>query len=112
MRRRTRQIGRATARASALRLLGLRHLRRHKLRSLLAVAALGAGTSLAMSVLIVTQSVSTSMRTFGNAVAGGAQLKVIGSTPEGGISPHLLTVAPEGLRYAPEPHDRFGEVLK
>lgn len=102
MRRRTRQIGRATARASALRLLGLRHLRRHKLRSLLAVAALGAGTSLAMSVLIVTQSVSTSMRTFGNAVAGGAQLKVIGSTPEGGISPHLLTVVrnTQGVRSA------------
>ncbi|MHB8289923.1 MAG: ABC transporter permease [Acidimicrobiales bacterium] len=53
--------------------------------------ALGAGTSLALSVVIVIQSVSSSMGSFSVAVAGGAQLKVIGSTPQGGITRSIVS---------------------
>lgn len=67
------------------RLLGLRWIRIHPLRSLLAVLAVAGGVSLAMSVILTTSSVTWSFAHFSEKVAFGAQLRVIGATARGGL---------------------------
>ncbi len=69
----------------ALRLLSLRHLRRHPLRLLVAVVAVAAGTSLAASVAIVRASVPASVAEVSRALAGPAPLRVVGATSRGGL---------------------------
>lgn len=68
-----------------LRLLGLRPLRRHPLRALLAIVAVAAGTSMAVSVLVVRSSVAESVRDFGRELAGPTELRVVGATRRGGL---------------------------
>ena len=70
---------------TAVRVLNLRWLRRHPLRTVLAVVAVVAGISLALSVVVVSQSVSASVVGFSRAVAGPAPLRVIGADTAGGI---------------------------
>jgi putative ABC transport system permease protein len=74
----------------AVRLLNLRRLARIRLRTVIAVIAVAAGSSLALSVLIVTQSVSFSLSRFNQQVAGPASLRVVGATSSGGISAQAL----------------------
>jgi putative ABC transport system permease protein len=74
----------------AVRLLNLRHLERIRLRTVIAVVAVAAGSSLALSVLIVTQSVSYSLSRFNQQVAGSSSLRVVGATASGGLDARAL----------------------
>jgi putative ABC transport system permease protein len=74
----------------AIRLLNLRRLARIRLRTVIAVIAVAAGSSLALSVLIVTQSVSYSLSRFNQQVAGSSSLQVVGATASGGIDAHAF----------------------
>jgi putative ABC transport system permease protein len=74
----------------AVRLLNLRHLARIRLRTLIAVVAVAAGSSLALSVVIVTQSVSYSLSRFNEQVAGSSSLRVVGATASGGLDAQAL----------------------
>ncbi len=74
----------------SLRLLNVRPLVRHPLRAVLAALAVAAGTSLALSVLIVSSSVSTSLVQFGRDLAGIAPLRVVGATSSAGIEAGTL----------------------
>ncbi|HWE70188.1 MAG TPA: FtsX-like permease family protein [Acidimicrobiales bacterium] len=74
----------------SIRLLNLRRLARIRLRTVIAVIAVAAGSSLALSVLIVTQSVSYSLSRFSQQVAGASSLQVVGATASGGIDAHAL----------------------
>jgi len=70
-----------------LRLLGLRRIRQQPMRALIAAISVAAGVSLAVTLLIVTNSVSQSVREHSKALAGPTPLRVIGATTRGGISP-------------------------
>lgn len=70
----------------AVRLLNLRRLARIRLRTVIAVVSVAAGSSLALSVLIVTQSVSYSLSHFNQQVAGPSSLRVVGATASGGLN--------------------------
>jgi putative ABC transport system permease protein len=74
----------------AIRLLNLRRLARIRLRTVIAVIAVAAGSSLALSVLIVTQSVSYSLSQFSQQVAGSSSLRVVGATTSGGLDAQAL----------------------
>src|SRR3954464_11763101 len=69
----------------AIRLLNRRRLRRQPLRAVLAVAAIGAGVSLAVCALIVSASLRHSYAHFGSSVGGPNALRVIGAAPRGGL---------------------------
>jgi len=70
---------------TALRRLHLRRIASLRLRNVIAVVAVAAGSSLALAVIIVTSSVSHSLSTFGQREAGAATIRVIGATSSGGI---------------------------
>jgi putative ABC transport system permease protein len=74
----------------AVRLLSLRRLRAQPLRAALAVLAVGAGVSLATTIVVVATSVSASFREFGQALGGPAELRVIGATARGGLDESVL----------------------
>lgn len=69
----------------ALRLLYLRSLARLQLRTIMAVVAVAAGSSLALSVVVVRSSVSWSLASVGTRLAGPAPLRVVGATSAGGL---------------------------
>ncbi len=75
----------------AARLLNLRRMRRQKLRVVLAVAAVAAGISLAMSIIVLTSSMSRSFAEFGRSLAGPAPLRVVGATTRGGLDEGVVT---------------------
>jgi putative ABC transport system permease protein len=74
----------------AVRLLNLRRLRRQPVRALITVVAVAAGTSLAVSVVIVIGSVDGSLRDFGRRVSGPAALRIVGATTTAGVDEGLL----------------------
>lgn len=76
----------------ALRLLYLRQLFRPQLRTLVAVMAVAAGSSLALSVVVVRSSVSWSMAQFGRELAGPAPLRVVGADSSGGLEQRYASI--------------------
>lgn len=68
-----------------LRLLSLRPIRNHPLRTALAVLAVAAGTAMAVSVLVVRSSVEHSVEAFGESLSGPSELRVVGAIRRGGI---------------------------
>jgi putative ABC transport system permease protein len=79
------------------RLLGLRQVRRHPLRAVLAVLAVAAGTTMAMSVLVVRTSVTHSVDAFARSLGGPTELRVTGAIRRGGVLPGVVE-AVEGTR--------------
>jgi len=69
----------------SLRLLNLRRLGAFRLRMIIAVVAVAAGSSLALSVVIVDSSASYSLNRLSQQVAGSADLRIVGATTLGGI---------------------------
>ncbi|MHB1910617.1 MAG: ABC transporter permease [Acidimicrobiales bacterium] len=67
-------------------LLNLRHLRRQRLRTALAVLAIAAGVSLVMAVLVVSQSISASAAAYSRTLAGPTPLRVEGADSQGGVT--------------------------
>lgn len=86
----------------AIRFLDLRRIVSLRLRSLIAVIAVAAGSSLALSVVIVRSSVTTSLQSFGRQLAGMAPLRVVGADTSGGLEQSLLAKvsATPGVRTA------------
>lgn len=72
---------------SVIRLLALRRLRQQPLRSLLAAVVIGGGTSLVVTILVITGSLTTSVTDAARALAGPAPLRVLGPIQRGGIDP-------------------------
>lgn len=88
--------------ARLTRLLALRRVRRRPLRTLLAILAVAAGTSLAVSVVAVRTSTQESIAEFGRSLAGPTELRVVGAVRRGGIEPQLVdrVAATEGVGAA------------
>ncbi len=86
----------------AIRLLNLRRLARVRLRMIVAVVAVAAGSSLALSVVIVDGSTSYSLNQLTQQVAEGAGLRIVGATNDGGIDFAALaaTVRTQGVKVA------------
>ena len=86
----------------SVRLLNLRRMRRQPMRVLITVIAIAAGVSLAVSVAIVTTSISRSLENFGGAISGPADLRVIGATSRAGLREDVLAKveATEGVASA------------
>ena len=107
----------------AIRLLNLRRLVRVRLRMVIAVVAVAAGSSLALSVVIVNGSTSYSLNRLTQQVSGGAGLRVVGATANGGITfatlaatvrtPGVRTVIPvvEAISAVRTNHDKNQDVL-
>lgn len=74
----------------AVRLLNLRRLRRQPLRAAITVIAVAAGVSLAVSVVIVTNSLNAAFEGLGRELAGPAPLRVIGATTRAGLEQSVL----------------------
>jgi putative ABC transport system permease protein len=85
-----------------VRLLALRHLRRHPLRAALAVVGVAAGTALAVSVLIVQSSVGRSVEDFGRQLGGASELRVVGNLRRGGLDRDVVqrVASTEGVAAA------------
>src|SRR5580698_3915577 len=78
----------------SLYLLNLRQLFSLRLRTIIAVVAVAAGSSLGLSVVIVSSSVSASLNRFEHQVAGVAPIRISGAVSPGGIDfPALAAVA-------------------
>jgi putative ABC transport system permease protein len=77
----------------SLRLLNLRRLARIRLRMVIAVVAVAAGSSLALSVFIVESSTQYSLNRLDQQVGGKADLRVVGATSAGGITFKTLALA-------------------
>ena len=73
----------------AFRLLQLRGLLR--LRTAVAMVAVAAGSSLAMSVIVVRSSVNASVAAVGRALGAEAPLRVEGAVVSGGLPASILT---------------------
>ena len=69
----------------ATRLLHLRRLRRHPIRSVIAVVSVASGVTLAVAVTIVQTSTSHSFDEYARSFAGPAPLRVIGPVDRGGL---------------------------
>ena len=76
----------------AIRLLALRRLRQQPLRALIAAITVGAGTSLAVAILITSSSLDRSVREEGAKLAGPTPLRIVGATTRGGIDQRLIGV--------------------
>lgn len=77
----------------ALRVVARVHLRRlaaQWVRAVLAVAAVAAGTSLAVGVVVVLSSTDASLAAVGRALAGPAPLRVVGAVADGGVPPRVV----------------------
>lgn len=70
----------------ALRLLHVRRLTSIQLRTIIAVVAVAAGSSLALSVVLVESSTSYSLNRLTQQVGGSSELKVVGATSTTGIT--------------------------
>ncbi|HEY3140820.1 MAG TPA: FtsX-like permease family protein [Acidimicrobiales bacterium] len=88
--------------ARLLRLLALRPVRQRPLRALLAIIAVAAGTSMAVSVFIVRSSVNESVVQFGRELAGPTELRVVGATRRAGLEAEVAdrVAATEGVAAA------------
>jgi putative ABC transport system permease protein len=107
----------------AIRLLNLRRLGRVRLRMVLAVVAVAAGSSLALSVVIVNGSTTYSLNRLTQQVGGEAGLRVVGATNNGGITfaavaaavrtPGVKTVIPvvEAISAVRTNHSKNQDVL-
>ena len=86
----------------SIRLLNLRRMRRQPMRVVITVIAVAAGVSLAVSVAVVTTSIDRSLETFGSAISGPADLRVIGATSRAGLREDVLAKveATEGVASA------------
>lgn len=73
----------------AIAILHLRRLVRVRLRTVVAVVAVAAGSSLALSVVTVRSSVDWSLVTFGRQLAGPAPLRVVGAVSSGGLEQQI-----------------------
>jgi putative ABC transport system permease protein len=73
-----------------LRLLALRRLRLQPLRALLAAVVIGGGTSLLVTILVISTSLTGSVNDAARALAGPAPLRVLGPLQRGGIGPAEL----------------------
>ena len=78
-----------------IRLLALRRLRLQPMRALLAAVVVGGGTSLMVSILVITSSLSHSVEEAGRALAGPAPLRVLGPIQRGGIRPDVVATIEE-----------------
>ena len=88
---------------TTLALLVRLHLRRlwtQRLRTVLAIGAVAAGTSLAVGVAIVLTSTTASLDAFGRSVGGPAPLRVVGATVEDGIPASVAASAVTGPMQA------------
>ncbi|HEV3227204.1 MAG TPA: hypothetical protein VGZ52_10225, partial [Acidimicrobiales bacterium] len=68
-----------------MRILSLRRLRRQPLRAAIAAVSVAAGVALAISLVIVVGSITTSVRDHGKGLSGPTPLRVIGATSRGGL---------------------------
>jgi putative ABC transport system permease protein len=68
-----------------IRILALRRLRLHPLRAVIAAVSVSAGVALAISLVILVESINTSVRDQGRLLAGPTELRVIGATSRGGL---------------------------
>ncbi|HEX4820495.1 MAG TPA: FtsX-like permease family protein [Acidimicrobiales bacterium] len=68
-----------------IRILALRRLRHQPVRALIAAISVAAGVALAISLVIVVNSVTTSVQDATRALAGPTPLRVVGSTSRGGL---------------------------
>lgn len=73
-----------------IRLLALRRLRLQPLRSLLAAVVIGGGTSLVVTILVITSSLTTSVTDASRALAGPAPLRVLGPLQRGGLTEDVV----------------------
>ena len=74
----------------AIRLLNIRRLVRQPLRAVIATVAVAAGVSLAVSVLVVVNSVNAAMVSFSRAVAGPTPLRIVGAAVRGGLDESVI----------------------
>ncbi|MHB8463590.1 MAG: FtsX-like permease family protein, partial [Acidimicrobiales bacterium] len=74
----------------AVRWLNLRRVSRQPLRAALALAAVAAGASLVVAVLVTSASVTTAVRRFNSQIAGPAPLRVVGAAAHGAIEPRVV----------------------
>lgn len=85
-----------------VRLLHLRELRLHPLRTVISIVSVAAGVAMILSVVVVVRSTTTSFERQSAALAGPAPLRVTGVTSRGGLD--LATVdqvaATEGVAAA------------
>ncbi|HUC36319.1 MAG TPA: ABC transporter permease [Acidimicrobiales bacterium] len=75
----------------AIGILDLRRLAAVRLRTVIAVVAVAAGSSLALSVVVVSSSVTSSLTSFGQKLAGVAPLRVVGADTSGGLEQKVLS---------------------
>ncbi|MEY2423973.1 MAG: putative transport system permease protein [Acidimicrobiaceae bacterium] len=68
-----------------IRILALRRLRRQPLRAVIAAVSVAAGVALAISLVILVESINGSVREQGRLLAGPTELRVIGATSRGGL---------------------------
>ena len=73
-------------RFAALRQLHLRELRRNPLRTGLAVLAVASGVAMLLAIVVVVRSTTASFEGRAEALAGPAPLRVVGVTPNGGVT--------------------------
>ncbi|HYZ93580.1 MAG TPA: ABC transporter permease [Actinomycetota bacterium] len=69
----------------AIRLLHLKRLRRHPLRSVIAVVAVASGVTLAVTVTVVQSSTQRSFDDYAESLSGPAPLRVIGPVDRAGV---------------------------
>ncbi|MDT5045694.1 MAG: putative transport system permease protein [Mycobacterium sp.] len=84
---------RLAATLSVLRIVNLRAIRRHTLRSVLAAFSLGGGVAVVVAVMIETTSVRTAIDDVGYRIAGPAPLRIVGAATRGGIEPTVIDTA-------------------
>lgn len=72
---------------TVVRLVHLRELRRHPLRTAVAVVSVGAGVSMILSIVVVVGSTIESFEQQAVALSGPAPLRVVGATSAGGVLP-------------------------
>ena len=73
-----------------IRVLALRRLRQQPLRAIIASISVAAGVALAISLVIVVNSVNTSVRDHGRKLAGPTPLRVVGATSRGGLDERVI----------------------
>src|SRR5919108_1706652 len=69
----------------AIRLLHLKRLRRHPLRSVIAVVAVASGVTLAVTVTVVQSSTQRTFDDYAESLSGPAPLRVIGPVDRAGV---------------------------
>src|SRR3954447_5266447 len=73
-----------------IRILALRRLRRQPLRALIAAVSVAAGVSLAISLVIVVNSITALIGEHSRELAGPTPLRVIGATSRGGLDERVV----------------------